>query len=146
MPALALLAVLAGVGAARLPRPGVAVAALLALTLAAQLGDLRTSARDVGQRDDIRRGLDAAIAAAGGEERLRACGPVRTVHLTRALVALHAGVRLPGIKDLAAGPGHDAAPAAAVGAAGPAADPGAGPAGQRLVARAGGWSVWSSCR
>jgi hypothetical protein len=146
VPALALLAVLAGVGAARLPRPGFAVAVLVALTAAVQLGDLRTAARDVGQRDDIRRGLDAAIAAAGGEERLRACGPVRTAHITRALVALHAGVRLPGTKDLArAGAGVTLLPPPPSELQDQRPIPARGPAGQRLVTRAGGWSVWASC-
>jgi hypothetical protein len=144
VPALALLAVAAGVGAARLPWSRLVVAVLVAATLGGHADDLRTSLRDVGQRDDARRGLDAALAAAGGPGALRRCGPVRTVFLSRALVALRADVPLPTITD----PTRDGStllspPPSVLQDQRPV--PERGPAGQRLVVRAGGWTVWSSC-
>jgi len=144
VPALALLAVLAGAGAARLG-PRVAVAVLVAATFAGHVADLRAGARDVGQRADARRGLNEAIAASGGAGRLRACGPVRTVFLTRALVALRAGVPLPSVTDRRAGPGTTLLPPPPSELQEQVAVPSRGPQGQVLRGRAGGWSVWSSC-
>ncbi len=146
VPALAVLAVLAGVGAARLPWPRLAVGALLVLTLWAHAADLRTGARDVGQRAHARRGLDAAIAMAGGAARVRACGPVRTVFLARALVALRTGAPLPGIARVSTGPGTTLLPPPPSALQEQGAAPRSDRAGQTLRARAGGWSVWSSCR
>ena len=146
VPAIAVLAVLAGVGAAALPWPRLGVAALLALTLVAHAGDLRTAGRDVAARSDARAGLDAAIRLSGGVARVRACGPVRTIFLTRALVALRAGTPLPGIARLRAGPGTTLLPPPPSVLQEQDPIPPRGPAGQALTARAGGWSVWSSCR
>ena len=146
VPAIAVLAVLAGVGAAALPWPRLGVAALLALTLVAHAGDLRTAARDVAARSDAREGLDEAIRLSGGAARLRACGPVRTIFLTRALVALRTGAPLPGIARLRAGPGTTLLPPPPSVLQDQEPVPRRGPAGQALAVRAGGWSVWSSCR
>ncbi len=146
VPAIAVLAVLAGVGAAALPWPRLGVAVLLALTLVAHAGDLRTAGRDVATRSDARGGLDDAIRLSGGAARLRACGPVRTIFLTRALVALRTGAPLPGIARLRAGPGTTLLPPPPSVLQEQDPVPRRGPAGQALAARAGGWSVWSSCR
>jgi hypothetical protein len=100
-------------------------------------------ARDVGKRDEARRGLDAAIAAYGGAERMRACGPVRTIFATRAHVALRTGVPLPGIRRWSAGPGTTLLPPPSSPLQEQTLVPTRGPKGQRLVVRAGGWSVWS---
>ena len=135
VPALALIAVLAGVGAARTPRPVVALAVLVALTAWGHAGDLRTAARDVGQRDEARRGLDAAIAAYGGAARMRACGPVRTVAISRALVAWRAGVPLPPIKRWHAGRGTTLLPPPPSVLQSQDAVPRRGPPGQHLVVR-----------
>jgi hypothetical protein len=112
----------------------------------AHAGDLRTAARDVAARSDAREGLDEAIRLSGGPARLRACGPVRTVFLTRALVALRTGAPLPGIARLRAGPGTTLLPPPPSVLQEQDAVPRRGPAGQALGVRAGGWSVWSSCR
>ena len=146
VPAITVLAVLAGVGAAGLPWPRLGVAALLALTLVAHAGDLRTEARDVADRSDARTGLDEAIRASGGAARLRSCAPVRTVFVTRALVALRADVPLPGIAGPGPGPGTTLLPPPPTPLQDQSPVPSRGPAGQRLVVRRGGWSVWSSCR
>jgi hypothetical protein len=146
VPALAVLAVLAGVGAASTPWPRAAVAVLLGLTLWGHAADLRTAARDVRQRAETRRGLDELLRASGGAAQLRACGPVRTVFLTRALVALRAGVGLPGIAAIRGGPGTTLLPPPPSVLQEHDPVPRRGPAGQALAARAGGWSAWTSCR
>jgi hypothetical protein len=145
VPALALGAVVAGVGAARLaPRAGVVL--LVAVTFAGHAGDLRDGARDIGQRAEVRRGLDAALAAAGGDAALRRCGPVRTYFLTRALVALTADVPLPAITDPHAGPGSTLLPPPPALLQDQRPVPRRGGPGERLVTRTRGWSIWSSCR
>jgi hypothetical protein len=146
VPAIAVLAVLAGVGAAWLPWPRLGVAALLALTLAAHAGDLRTAARDVAARSDARRGLDEAIRLSGGAAVLRSCGPVRTVFLTRALVALRTGAPLPGIAGPRPGDGTTLLPPPPTPLQEQIPVASRGPDGQALAVRVGGWSVWSSCR
>jgi hypothetical protein len=145
VPALAAIAVLGGVGAARTRRPLLVIAVLVVLTAWAHAGDMRTAARDVGQRAETRRGLDEAIAAYGGAQRMRACGPVRTVFLSRALVALRVGVRLPGIRRWRGGAGTTLLPPPPSVLQEQLPPPRRGPPGQRLVVQAGGWSVWSSC-
>ena len=144
VPAIAVLAVLAGVGAAALPWPRVGVAALLVLTFVAHAGDLRTAARDVAARSDAREGLDEAIRLSGGAARLRACGPVRTVFLTRASWRCARARRCPD-RAPGAGPGTTLLPPprrSSRSRTGPAS--GARRSGVRGAA--GGWSVWSSCR
>ena len=116
------------------------------LTVVAHAGELRTAARDVAARSDAREGLDEAVRLSGGAARLRACGPVRTVFLTRALVALRTGTPLPGIARLRAGPGTTLLPPPASVLQDQGPTPRRGPHGQALAVRAGGWSVWSSCR
>jgi hypothetical protein len=144
VPALALIAVAAGVGASRLaPRAGVAL--LVAVTFAGHAGDLRDGARDVGQRADLRRGLDAAITGVGGDAALRRCGPVRTVGLTRALVALRAGVPLPGITRWDAGPGSTLLPPPPTLLQEQTRVRRRARPGERLVIRTDGWAIWSSC-
>jgi hypothetical protein len=146
VPALAVLAVLAGVGAAATAWPRAALAVLLALTLWGHAGDLRTAARDVGQRADARRGLDELVHVSGGAGRLRAGGPVRTVFLTRALVALRVGVGLPGVAAAPEATGTTLLPPQPSVLQEPDPVPRRGPPGQALTRRAGGWSAWTSCR
>jgi hypothetical protein len=98
LPALAVVCVLVGAGAARTAEAGGALAArlplvprlsgaALALTLVALLaaplvegraGRLEFEAREVGRRMDLQRGLARAIAAAGGAEALRELGSATT--------------------------------------------------------------------
>jgi hypothetical protein len=144
VPGLALLAVVAGAGAASLPRPRLVVAVLLAVTLAGHWSDLRAGLGDVGDRDAARRGLDEVLAAAGGAAELRRCGPVRTAPLTRALVALRADVPLPDVEAPARG-GSTLLPPPPSPLQDQTPIPERGSPGQDLVARAGGWAVWSAC-
>ena len=126
---------------------GSAVAALLALTLVAHAGDLRTAARDVGQRDDVRTGLDEAIARLGW---CRAPAVLRAgAHRVRHARARRAARRRAAARDRGTGPGTRARRCCRRRRRRSRTSrpvPSRGPAGQRLVVRAGGWSVWSSCR
>ena len=119
VPAITVLAVLAGVGAAGLPWPRLGVAALLALTLVAHAGDLRTEARDVAAP------LRCPHRARRGDPRLGWCrapavlrsGADRVRHAR----ARGAARRRAAAGDRGTGPGtrHDAPAAAADAAAGP---------------------------
>jgi len=90
VPALAAAAVATAVGAVRLAggrRAWGAVALVVASALVLTAGDLRMQRTDLAARADLRRGLDAVVARAGGREALRACGPIRTGTNQRAIVA-----------------------------------------------------------
>jgi hypothetical protein len=85
VPAEALFCVLAGAGAARVPRPlAVALAVVLAI---ASYGHVRDDLRSVAWRADQRRGLDVAIDRAGGAAALERCGNVQSEYFWRALVS-----------------------------------------------------------
>lgn len=85
VPAEALFCVLAGVGAARVPKPLVAVLAVaLAIT---QLGHLRDDLDSIAWRASQREQLDVAIARAGGTAALERCGNVQSGYYWRALVS-----------------------------------------------------------
>jgi hypothetical protein len=123
LPALAVLCVLAGTGAARTAEAGGALAArvtpaarlpgaALALALVALLvaplvegraGRLEFEAREVGRRMDLQRGLERAIAAAGGPEALRELGSATTNRALHSRLAWELGYP---IQDVERGYGH----------------------------------------
>jgi hypothetical protein len=77
--------VLAGVGAARVPRPlAVALAVALAIT---QFGHLRDDVDSIAWRAQQREHLDLAIERAGGLAALQRCGNVQSGYFWRALVS-----------------------------------------------------------
>jgi hypothetical protein len=108
LPALAVLAVLAGVGAANLagvlPEPGrtarlagvVAAVALMALAgqsfAHARVQRLRGEAREVGIRMQLHRDLAQAVQAAGGAEAVRALGWATTNRALQTRLAWELGV------------------------------------------------------
>jgi hypothetical protein len=87
----AVLAVLGGIGAARVvaaARLPAAVALLLPLAVGAiAFSGLRDKIREAGVRADRRTALPRLVAAAGGRDALLGCGPVRTAPFVRGLVA-----------------------------------------------------------
>jgi hypothetical protein len=120
LPALAVLCVLAGVGAARTAEAGAArvvagkrlAGAALVLTLVALLAApfvegraarLEFEAREVGRRMELQRELARAIAAAGGPEALRELGSATT---NRALHSRLAWELAYPIQDVERGYGH----------------------------------------
>jgi hypothetical protein len=105
VPAAALLATLAAVGAARLATP--AAAGVLVLIVAGlQLGDLREQTREIGERAAIREELARAVPA-GAE---LACMPVRTAEPQRAAVAWWLDLPLPATSGRARGAGTELRP------------------------------------
>nr|MBA2506253.1 hypothetical protein [Thermoleophilaceae bacterium] len=70
--------------------------ALICATAAFTLGDLDDQRADLARRHDVARALEDAVAAAGGAERLRACGAVRTGPDQRSTVARAVGVPVVG--------------------------------------------------
>ena len=85
VPAEALFCVLAGAGAARVPRP-LAVALAVVLAIAAY-GHVRDDLRSIAWRAEQRQNLDVAIERAGGVRALEACGNVQSGYYWRALVS-----------------------------------------------------------
>jgi hypothetical protein len=150
LPGVALLALGGGVGLAALTRAlrpaarAALVAGALALALAPRLGELPELQAGQAHAARLDADLGAAIAAAGGAERLLACGTPYVGPLRGPLAAYHLRVakervepdlrpRAPGVvlrSPLA--PGAPIVPAV--------------PAGFRRVARAGVWDILASCR
>ena len=89
VPAEALFCVLAGVGAARVPR--VLAIALLVVLAASSAGHIRADLRSIAWRAEQRRHLDVAIARAGGAAGLARCGNVQSEYFWRALVSSRLG-------------------------------------------------------
>lgn len=155
VPATALGAVVAGVGAARLADllrarlslpPGrwwwpAVLAMSVALLAPLRAGDLRADVREIGWRAEQRTALDDAVARAGGAPALAACGPVRTAHLTRALVAWRLDLPLP---DIDAAPQVPGVLLRSQPTQGAALEPRVPPGASR-TARAPGWEIWESC-
>ena len=146
VPATAVGAVLAGVGVARVARsvPGGIPVALVAFAVAvialrgpAFAGDVR----ELGWRAGQRTALDAAVARAGGVPALRACGTVRTAHLTRGLVAWRFGLGLRGMNGRPAALGVLLRSQPRRGAA---LEPRVPPRYAR-AAGASGWEIWTLC-
>lgn len=148
VPAAAVGAVLAGVGAARLvgllaahPFPSwLPVAALVGAIAALQAGDLRDQTDRLGERAAIREELVRLIERAGGAERIRACAPARTIASMRSPVAWELDVKMSDVG------GSPRPPAALFRLAGqPTLSP-ADRAALRLAARDGQWELWTVCR
>jgi len=89
VPAEALFCVLAGVGAARVPR--VLAIALLVVLAAFSAGHIRADLRSIAWRAEQRQHLDVAIARAGGAAGLARCGNVQSEYFWRALVSSRLG-------------------------------------------------------
>ena len=92
VPAEALFCVLAGVGAARVPR---ALAIALLVVLAAfSVGHIRRDLDSIAWRAQQRQHLDLALERAGGARALERCGNVQSGYYWRALVSsrLHADI------------------------------------------------------
>jgi hypothetical protein len=145
-PAAALGAVVAGIGAARLgrasPRGAAAVPAVCAAAVVVlQAGTLRADAREVAWRAEQRIALDRGVARAGGVSALRACGAIRTAHLTRALVAWRFGLALSRIAGAPVAPGVLLRARTRQGAA---LEPPV-PRGFWRAADARGWEIWTDC-
>jgi hypothetical protein len=139
--AAALLAVLAGVAAARLP--GASALVLVAAVGALAFSGLRDDLRDVGVRADRRTALPRLVDAAGGRDALLRCAPVRTAGVVRGLVAWELDVPAYGIN---AAPRPPAVVVQMRPYAGGAPDPALGPAGYRRLAAVPGWTAWGACR
>ena len=141
VPAEALFCVLAGAGAARVPRPLVAVLAVaLALT---QIGHIDRDLDSIGWRAQQREQLDVALARAGGERALEACGEVQSGNYWRALVSsrLDADIAVvarprDGIRVLVRGPAEEGGPY----------EPGRIPAGLTRRVALPDWEIWTACR
>jgi hypothetical protein len=151
LPAAALAAVVAGVGAGwaydaararvspRLVAP--AAAALVAGAVAVGLPAAGRLADDLAYAAELRRDLVVAVERAGGGESLRACGPLYAGRARFPLVAWHVDAHISDLDLEPAGRGvvfrsrlvREEAPAPAV------------PSGFRLLARAGAWEVHAAC-
>jgi hypothetical protein len=147
VPASTLAAVLAGIGAARLGRftPAgmpVAVAAFTAAIIALQAHTLRADVQELGWRASQRTALNGALERAGGVSALRACGQVRTAHLTRALVAWRFELGLRRIDSAPVTPGVllRSQPRQRATLEPPV------PRGFTRAATAPGWEIWTACR
>ena len=139
--AAAVLAVLAGAGAAWLPG---AAALLVPLAVGAlAFTGVRDDLRDVGVRADRRAALPHAVDAAGGRDALVACAPVRTAGVVRGLVAWELDVSPYRIN---AAPERPAVVLQMRPYGGGPPDPAFATAGYRRAAAAGGWTVWVACR
>ena len=92
VPAEALFCVLAGVGAARVPR--VLAIALLVVLAAFSVGHIRRDLDSIAWRAQQRQHLDLALERAGGARALERCGNVQSGYYWRALVSsrLHADI------------------------------------------------------
>ena len=92
VPAEALFCVLAGAGAARVPRPLAVV--LLVMLAGFSVGHVRRDLDSIAWRAEQRQNLDVAIERAGGLRALEACGNVQSGFYWRALVSsrLHVGI------------------------------------------------------
>ena len=92
VPAEALFCVLAGVGAARVPRP--LAVSLLVVLAGSSVGHIRSDLYSIALRADQRRQLDVALERAGGVAALEACGNVQSGYYWRALVSsrLHVAI------------------------------------------------------
>jgi hypothetical protein len=145
--AAAALAVLAGVGAARLAaaaRLPSAVALVLPLAVGAiAFGGLRDKVRETGVRAERRTALPRLVAAVGGRDALLRCGIVRTAPFVRGLVAW----------TLDLSPWRIDAPPVVPGAVlrirtydGAEVLPAVVPAGFRRRAATGGWEALEACR
>jgi hypothetical protein len=136
----------AAVGVARLPRlPVPAATALLAGVALITVPDIRDGLDEVGDRAELRRGLDAVVAAGGGAAAIRVCGQPRTSGAWRAAVAWRLDVPMPGLDSLPVRPGTVLRAPPPTG--GPV-QPALGAEGRRLFplrARAGGWELRASC-
>jgi hypothetical protein len=141
VPAAALFAVLAGVGAARLARP-LALAFAVALVVT-QAGGLRDDLESIGWRASQRENLELAIERAGGLAALQRCGTVRSAFYWRALVAsrLQADIefldrpRSP-TRVLVRAPREEGEPY----------QPGRFRAGLQRRAAVPDWEIWTACR
>ena len=142
----AIACVVAGIGvvaAVRGHRTGALVlaVALGAATLAFTAGDLSDQVDELGARADRRERLDALVDRAGGPERLRRCGAVRTNQPMKAMLAWRLDVAMEHLADPArppgtvfrAPPGYDGGPPL------PPA-PGFAP-----LARDGAWELLAAC-
>jgi len=92
VPAEALFCVLAGVGAARVPR--VLAIALLVVLAAFSVAHIRRDLDSIAWRAQQRQHLDVALERAGGARALERCGNVQSGYYWRALVSsrLHADI------------------------------------------------------
>jgi hypothetical protein len=144
--AAALIAVLGGVGAARIAATVRLPAAVLVLAVvvgALSVGGLRDDLRDVGVRADRRTALSRVIAAAGGRDALLRCAPVRTAGVVRGLVAWELDISPYRIN---AAPVAPAVVLQMRPYAGGAPDPAFATAGYRRLAAVPGWTAWGACR
>jgi hypothetical protein len=150
LPAAALLSVLGGQGAGRLfnaavPRAPRAVASAGALLLAAAVALSLPAARRLGDElayaAELRTDLAAAVARAGGRERLRSCGPLYAGRYRFPLVAWHLRAHISDLSLTPSAPGvifrSKLTPTE------PLSPP--PPAGFELLADEGTWEVHAAC-
>jgi hypothetical protein len=141
VPAEALFCVLAGIGAARFRRPA-AVALAVALTIT-QAGHLRRDLDSIAWRAQQREQLDVALARAGGERALEACGDLQSGNYWRALVSSRLGADIAvvarprdGIHVLIRGPAEEGGPY----------EPEQIPTGLERRVALPDWEIWTACR
>jgi hypothetical protein len=143
--AAAIVAVLAGVGAVRVAaaRGAPLGAAVLVLAVAAATaGTLSDNFDDLSARADASSTFAGVLAAAGGADALKRCGPIRTSTSARTFVASH--LNLP-IRDINARPQRPGVVIRARWFYGAGLEPPVDPAGYRVLASSRYWQVLATC-
>ncbi len=143
------LAVVAGVGLARLadalPEPrwiaSAGAAALLLVTIGLYVPDARRTADAARYAAGLHRDLEAAVDAAGGAERIQACGPHAAGRYRFPAVAWRTGLH---ISDLELVPQGEGIVFRSRLTRGSTREPEV-PAGYERVAAAGQWEIYAAC-